>query len=261
MNKKVIFEKIYHFSGTLYSLLFFAILGLSSVASQYNFNLPKTAQVRDAAPALTSLAQAEKLSISSILQASATQAKSQSSSQAESQAELPAGNQADNLAATSSTPAIAETAVSVTPPAVASSFVPRRLASSSSFSIVNPTPTSDRSYISPTESGVRVYNDSFFFAHSTLAFNWIKSLGEGGTFTISRNGTTETYRVAKKVTLSMNGELNGLRPVSAYYDAISSRRQFLGKTYDIVLMTCGDGTYGANGNNSAFRTFIFAYRA
>ena len=135
-----------------------------------------------------------------------------------------------------------------------------RTGASSSFSIVNPAPTSDNSYISPYESGVKVYKDRFFFAHSTAAFNWIKYASEGDTFSVTRNGATETYRIAKKQVLSMSENYNGKYPVSSYYSSISERSQFLGKTYDISLMTCGDGTTGANGNNSAYRTFVFAER-
>ncbi len=131
---------------------------------------------------------------------------------------------------------------------------------SAGFLIKNPAPTSDNSYLSPYESGVKVYKDRFFFAHSTAAFNWIKYAGEGDTFSVERNGTTETYRIVKKQVLSMTENYNGRYPVPSYYNSISERAQFLGKTYDVALMTCGDGTTGKNGNNSDYRTFIFANR-
>lgn len=158
----------------------------------------------------------------------------------------------ETLSLTKNSVKIAKTNVSATPKL-------KTVASGSSFLIKNPTPTSDNSYISPYESGVKVYKDRFFFAHSTATFNWLKSAAEGNSFKVEQNGKTVSYKIAKKQVLKLNENYNGKAPVSAYYTSISERAQFLGKTYDIALMTCGDGSFGKDGNNSDFRTFIFAY--
>ena len=219
--KQQVISFINRFSGTLYSLLLFGFFGLSLVASHYNFSLPRTETVRDAADFVIATELLEKLE--------------HVKSPAESGSAVPQTSRV-------------------------SALTPRRVSAMSGFSIKNPTPTSDNSTIRPGETGVLVYDHSFFFAHSDQAFDWIKYASEGDTFTVSRNGTVEVYQIIKKQTLSMSGDYGGKRPVSAYYSSISKKRQFLGKTYDVALRTCGDGTTGRNGNNNAYRTFVFANR-
>ena len=216
---KVIFAKL---SSSLYTLLLLSFFGLSFLNTQLNFTRTSS-EIRDAAPKIASTNLLEKIDLSK------DQVK------------------------------IAETNASTAPRISISSSYASRSSYNSYFSIINPTPTSDNSYISPYESGVKVYKDHFFFAHSTAAFNWIKSASEGNSFTITRNGETTSYTIAKKQVLKLNENYNGKYPVTSYYNSISERTQFLGKTYDVALMTCGDGSFGADGNNSDFRTFIFAY--
>lgn len=206
------------FRGSLYTLLFLSFLGLSSLNTYLNFSKP-ISEIRDAGPLASAFEPLEKLTFSKEnVEIAETNARSSTS----------------RLARVSSA------------------------ASGSSFSIQNPTETSDSSFIDRNESGVKVYKNRFFFAHSDRAFNWIKYASEGDTFTVMRNGSTSTYKIAKKQVLSMNGNYNGKYPVASYYSSISERSQFLGKTYSISLMTCGDGTTGPNGNSSDYRTFIFA---
>ena len=119
----------------------------------------------------------------------------------------------------------------------------------SDFSIY-PVPTSDNSYISPYETRSLSYNGRFFFGHSSNAMNWVKSAGEGNTVSVSG----AVYHVVKKQTLP-------LASVQSVYYSISEFAAYRGKNYDAVIMTCGDGTYGANGNNDAYRTFLFLERA
>ena len=122
------------------------------------------------------------------------------------------------------------------------------------FSIKNPT-RSGCDYISPTATGVYVCNKNFFFAHSNHAFRWIRDASEGETFTVSENGTTETYKIAKIDWLPMDNAEDGKLPVQNFYSSMTDSLSYRGKTYDAVLMTCGRGD-----DDNHYRTFVFAYR-
>lgn len=229
MKKKVIFEYINRFSGTLYSLLFLMFFGLAFVGTQFNFDLSKTSQVNDLINLDSSYAPLEMLSVDSLLSAAP---------------EVKTPETSSNL------------------PPVSTFISPSTIegaAPSSDFTISDPAP-SDCTSIGKFDTGVKVCNDQFFYAHSNYAFDWIKSASSGDTFTVSRNSGIETYKIMKKITLAMGRELNGFKSVESYYTSISKKQTFLGVHYSAALMTCGDGTFGVDGNNSSYRTFIFAER-
>ena len=119
---------------------------------------------------------------------------------------------------------------------------------SSGFTIY-PAATSDNSYISPYETRALAYKGHFFFGHSGNAMNWVKSAGVGSI--VNANG--ETFRVVQKLTLPLS-------TVQNVYYSISEYLSYRGKTYAAIVMTCGNGTYGADGNNNNFRTFLFMER-
>ncbi|MBQ2638265.1 hypothetical protein IJF89_01130 [Candidatus Saccharibacteria bacterium] len=123
----------------------------------------------------------------------------------------------------------------------------------SGFSIVNPAATTSSSYISPSETRVLNYKSKFFFGHSTGPLNWVKSASTGDILTVIRGGITERYQIIKKQTLP-------LASVQTVYLSISESASYRGATYDLALMTCGDGTFGSHGNDNNYRTFLFANR-
>ncbi len=111
-------------------------------------------------------------------------------------------------------------------------------------------PTTSNDFIDENESGVLAYKGSFFFGHSGGPLNWVKSAAKDNT--VSIDGTV--YRIVQKTTLP-------IATVKNVYFSISEYHSYRGKNYDAVIMTCGDGTYGANGNSSDWRTFLFLKRA
>lgn len=105
---------------------------------------------------------------------------------------------------------------------------------------------------------VNRYGDRFYYGHNSGAvFGGLPGVGVGSTFTITTDGVSRTYRVARTVVyeknpssgrLQLNGEGNYMRSVAnAKYD---------GAQYDVSLMTCYGTSYG-NGDAS-HRFVIFA---
>lgn len=90
------------------------------------------------------------------------------------------------------------------------------------------------------------------YGHRGTAFGNIAGLPAGSTFTITRNGATETYAVAGSVTLDKDTTTN-------FMYSLVSQASYKGKTYSLVLMTCA-GAPGDNGDAS-HRTIVFANRA
>lgn len=223
MEKKVITAFLNRFSGTLYSLLLFGFLGLSFLNSEFNFDLPKNAKIRDTAP-VSILSEIEK--ISNVKKPTEIVSTFKSS-----------------VPRTASPYRYITNTISV-----------NGASNSNTLTISNPRPTDNCSYISPFESGVLSCNEKFMYAHSSEAFNGIKNLSEGGIVTVYRDGSVETYKI-EKMERGME-----LARVQNFYIAMTRYAQYRGESYDLILMTCGDGTYGPNGNNNAFRTLVFARR-
>lgn len=84
--------------------------------------------------------------------------------------------------------------------------------------------------------GVKKYGDDFLYAHSHLAFSTLKTYNVGDEFAVKDHGETHTYRISRRETFSKStlDTNSGLR--SAIYNA-----DYRGNTYDLALMTCGDG--------------------
>ena len=91
-------------------------------------------------------------------------------------------------------------------------------------------------------------NKLYYGHNSSAVFGNLKNLVNGDTFSVTENGITKTYRVAKTVTLTY-AETDRRMPAlpNASYN---------GNTYDIVLMTCAGTSYGDG--NASHRLLIFA---
>lgn len=218
-QQKVIFDFINCHSGSAYSFLLFVFLGLSLVHTNFNFNLPKTSKIRDAAPFSTVYSPLEKLSLSGS-----------------------AGN--------SKISAVPRTATAVfNQPAATFAARYAAVSGSSLFRISNPAPVADPSV--DAGYGVKRYGAKFLYGHSSLAFSRLKSLNVGDQFIVEMDGQVATYRVSRREVMSKSSldANSGLR--SAIYGA-----QYRGKSYDLSLMTCGNG---AN-DDANYRLILFAAR-
>lgn len=103
------------------------------------------------------------------------------------------------------------------------------------------------------QNGVVQYKTTFFYGHSTLAFNDLKTRYVGDLLQIvDKNGTTHTYQVKQRIVKSkayLNGDGKNDGFTSNMYGA-----KYLGQKYSISLMTCGNG---AN-NDGNYRLILFA---
>lgn len=83
---------------------------------------------------------------------------------------------------------------------------------------------------------VKKYGNDFLYAHSHLAFSTLKTYSVGDEFAVETNGEKRTYQISRRETFSKStlDENSGLR--SAIYSA-----NFRGNSYDLALMTCGNG--------------------
>lgn len=220
---KVIFEHIFEqyfkrFSSSAFSILLMGFLALSFLSINTNLIASKKTEIRDVASFTSKLDEKEKLSL----------------------------NKSESTIASNFAPSVPRTSSSV-----ASSYTNTSPGngSLSYYNIVNPRSTGDCSYIAPNETGALSCNGgNFFFGHSHYAFSWIRYIGEGETFSVTRNGATETYRVARKISMPLN-------EVERYYRSISQSLMYRGETYSAILMTCGRGD-----DDNNYRTFVFAYR-
>lgn len=84
--------------------------------------------------------------------------------------------------------------------------------------------------------GVKKYGNDFLYAHSHLAFATLKTYSVGDKFAVETDGIVHTYQISRRETFSKTAleENSGLR--SAIYAA-----DFRGNSYDLALMTCGNG--------------------
>lgn len=117
------------------------------------------------------------------------------------------------------------------------------------FKITNPARVSDPSV--DAGRGVKRYGAKFLYGHSSLAFNRLKTLYEGDRFLVEMDGETVTYEVSRRVVLAKStlDASSSLR--SAIYGAA-----YRGQSYDLSLMTCGDGT----NDDDSYRLILFVNR-
>lgn len=217
MNNKVIKELFLRYTGALYSLLFFAFLGLARINTSFNFDL-KSASIYDAAPSVSTFSELKKLT--------------------------PVD---DSLVALSSS------YVSNVPRTSASLVsAPRAASASNIFTINNPTTVSNPSI--DAGYGVLRYNNGsnggrFLYGHSSLAFNRLKTTFIGDKINVEMDSAPSTYVVSARVVFNKSSELdNNSGRRLALYNA-----KYNGTSYDLALMTCGNGT----NDDPNFRLVLF----
>lgn len=107
-------------------------------------------------------------------------------------------------------------------------------------------------------SHVNKYGDKFLYGHNTAGvFGGIVSLGAGSMFSVTYDGVSRNYVVAKTVIYEKNIETGKLQlnGAGSYMGAVADARNE-GVKYDLSLMTCYGVSYG-NGDAS-HRFVIFA---
>ena len=116
------------------------------------------------------------------------------------------------------------------------------------------------------DAGSRVakYGSGFYYGHRSSAFGIISALPDGTTFSITENGTTRTYRIARHETfLKTNNGANDILYLASeganrnYANGIYSA-SYRGVKYDLALMTCAGASLG--GGDATARYVAFAYR-
>ena len=115
------------------------------------------------------------------------------------------------------------------------------------FTIKDPASVKDPSI--DAEAGVKKYGEKFLYGHSSLAFDGLKTLYENDELILEEGGKTERYVVSKRIV----EKKSVLDSNSALRKSIYSAA-YRGKTYDLSLMTCGDGT----NDDRNMRLIIFA---
>ena len=222
MSKRVIFNHIFgkvsKFSGALCSLLILTLAGLTFLNNQLNFDIPAANKVRDAFDLYAPFKEVEKLDI--------REAKTQ----------------------------IASTFVSSVPTSGYSRTTYSVPTSSSSiFHINEPTPVNNTNV--DAQNGVMrymTYGGRFLYAHSTKAFNPIKSLGVGNTFTATIDGVTSTYKVSARYVYNKATELDGNANNQRRIDIYTARDAY--GRHSLSLMTCGNGY----NDDSRYRLVLYA---
>ena len=109
-----------------------------------------------------------------------------------------------------------------------------------------------------TDAGNRVnkYGSKLLYGHNTTAvFGGLKNLGIGSTFTVTEDGFTTTYKIAKTITFEKNNGQLQLNGEGSYMNSVAKARSN-GVNYDLALMTCAGTNYG-NGDAS-HRLVLFA---
>ena len=105
---------------------------------------------------------------------------------------------------------------------------------------------------------VNKYGDKFLYGHNSAnVFGALSNLSTGQTFTVSLNGTSTNYQIAKIVIYEKNRETGQLQLNGSgnYMRAVANARSE-GISYDLSIMTCY-GTAYDNGDAS-HRLVIFA---
>lgn len=211
MSKGVIFSNIFKkfssFSGALCSLLILILFGLTFVNHQLNVDIPASNKVRDALDLSVPFTEVEKMDLREIKGDIAT---NYVSSVPVSGYRAPAASQTTS------------TATNV-------------------FHIGEPTPVYDTAV--DAGNGVMrymTYGGRFLYAHSNRAFNPIKYLGVGSTFTATLDGVTSTYRVSARYIYNKAADLDGKANNQRRINIYTARDG--GVRHSLSLMTCGNGS-------------------
>ncbi|MBR3368327.1 hypothetical protein IKG45_00885 [Candidatus Saccharibacteria bacterium] len=103
------------------------------------------------------------------------------------------------------------------------------------------------------ERGVVQYQNTFYYGHSTIAFDSLKTVNVGQKIkVIDINGRTHTYLIKQRM-VREKSYLNGAGKEDGFTAGIYSA-YYSGNQFSAAFMTCGDGS----NNNSAYRLILFA---
>lgn len=103
------------------------------------------------------------------------------------------------------------------------------------------------------ERGVVQYKDTFFYGHSTIAFNRLKTVYVGQKIkVVDINGVTHTYQIMQRMVKSKS-YLNGDGKTDGFTSGVYSG-SYNGTKYSASFMTCGNGS----NNDSNYRLILFA---
>ena len=107
---------------------------------------------------------------------------------------------------------------------------------------------------------VNKYGDKFYYGHNSGAvFGGLVNLAEGSTFSVTLNGATVNYHIAKRQIFEKNRE-NGrleLNGSGSYMWNVAAARHS-GVQYDVSIMTCHGVSYGDG--DASERLVLFANR-
>ena len=206
------------YRGAIYSFLLFVFIGLSFLNNYFNFTR-KTSEILDAAPVLTTKSD---LSALPLIDAKKTE--------------------------------LINTSYVASTPSTSTRYVFSNNSNSNQptlFTISRVENVSDPSI--DAGNGIKRYNyngkNRFLYAHSTRAFAPIKHIYAGGRFTATLDGVTKTYRVERREVFAKSDLDSNASLRASIYSA-----SYRGKTYDLSLMTCGNGT----NDDSNYRLVLFA---
>ncbi len=107
---------------------------------------------------------------------------------------------------------------------------------------------------------VNKYGDKFLYGHNSAAvFGGLQNLSVGSTFSVTYNGSTNTYRITNIVIFEKNQESGNLQfnGAGSYMNAVAKAR-FQGTGYDLSIMTCHGTVY--DNRDATHRLVIFANR-
>lgn len=104
------------------------------------------------------------------------------------------------------------------------------------------------------ERGIVQYQSTFYYGHSTIAFNRLKTVYVGDMIKVEDiNGVVHTYKIAVRDVKS-RAYLNGDGKIDGYTAGVYSANYY-GTQYSAAFMTCGNGS----NNDSNYRLILFAY--
>lgn len=103
------------------------------------------------------------------------------------------------------------------------------------------------------ERGVVQFQDTFFYGHSTIAFDRLKTVYVGQKIkVVDINGVSHTYQIMQRM-VKTKSYLNGDGKTDGFTGGIYSGR-YNGTQYSAAFMTCGNGS----NNDSNYRLILFA---
>lgn len=103
------------------------------------------------------------------------------------------------------------------------------------------------------ERGVVQYQNTFFYGHSTVAFDRLKTVYAGDSIkVIDINGKVHTYKITQRIVKS-KAYLNGEGKTDGFTAGVYSANYY-GTQYSAAFMTCGNGS----NNDSAYRLILYA---